>query len=182
MFLDLIRRRNPKLVEQAIALHQAGKLPANSYVIDLDAVEANARIIAEAARKHDLKVYAMTKQMGRNASFCRAAMRGGVGKAVAVDMECARATKRAGMGLGHLGHLVQVPRAEADAAAAMKPDYWTIFNLEKAGEAAAAARILARDHALLSRIDAECDLFSSGHVPGIPPASYVAIHDRYSAL
>src|ERR1700693_2108096 len=101
MFLDLIRRRNPKLVEQTIALHQAGKLPANSYVIDLDAVEANARVIAQAAQKHRLKVYAMTKQMGRNASFCRAAMRGGIGSAVAVDMECARATTRAGMALGH---------------------------------------------------------------------------------
>ena len=42
MFLDLIRRRNPALIEQAIALHQSGKLPANAYVIDLDAVEANA--------------------------------------------------------------------------------------------------------------------------------------------
>ena len=46
MFLDLVRRRNPRLIEQAIALHQAGKLPANAYVIDLDAVEDNARAIA----------------------------------------------------------------------------------------------------------------------------------------
>ena len=43
MFLDLILRRNPTLVEQAIALHQTGALPANCYVIDLDAVERNAR-------------------------------------------------------------------------------------------------------------------------------------------
>ena len=42
MFLELTLRRNPTLVEQAIALHQAGKIPANSYVIDLDAVERNA--------------------------------------------------------------------------------------------------------------------------------------------
>ena len=27
MFLDLIRRRNPSLIEQAIALHQAGEIP-----------------------------------------------------------------------------------------------------------------------------------------------------------
>ena len=39
MFLDVLRRRNPQLIEQAIALHQAGKLPANAYVIDLDSVE-----------------------------------------------------------------------------------------------------------------------------------------------
>src|ERR1700744_6308011 len=144
MFLDLIRRRNPALIEQAIALHQAGKLPANTYVIDLDAVEANARHIAGVAARHGLKTYAMTKQMGRNGSLCRAVMRGGIAKAVAVDMECARATHRAGMGLGHLGHLVQVPRAEADAAASLAPDYWTVFALEKTREAAAAAHRLGR--------------------------------------
>jgi predicted amino acid racemase len=182
MFLDLIRRRNPELVEQAIALHQAGKLPANSYVIDLDAVEANARVIAEAAQKHGLKVYAMTKQMGRNASFCRAAMRGGITSAVAVDMECARATTRAGMGLGHLGHLVQVARAEADAAAAMKPDHWTVFNMEKAREAAAAAKKLGRDQALLARIVAEGDSFYRGHEGGFAAADVVGIADRFDAM
>jgi len=182
MFLDLIRRRNPKLIEQAIALHQGGKLPANAYVIDLDAVEANARVISDAARKRGLKVYAMTKQMGRNASFCRAAMRGGIASAVAVDMECARATTRAGMGLGHLGHLVQVPRAEADAAAAMKPDYWTVFNLEKAGEAAAASKKAGRDQALLARIVAEGDRFYRGHEGGFPARDVVEIADRFDAL
>ena len=65
--------------------------------------------------------------------------RGGIEKAVTVDMEDARACYRAGLRIGHIGHLVQVPRAEADAAASLAPDYWTVFNLEKAEEAAAAA-------------------------------------------
>ena len=52
MFLESIRRRNPRLIEQAIALHQAGELPANAYVIDLDAVEVNARAIAAEAAKY----------------------------------------------------------------------------------------------------------------------------------
>ena len=182
MFLDLIRRRNPELVEQAIALHQAGALPANSYVIDLDAVEANARIIAASARKHGLEVYAMTKQMGRNASFCRAAMRGGIGKAVAVDMECARATHRAGMALGHIGHLVQVPRAEADAAASLKPDHWTVFSMEKAAEAAAAAAKRGDDQALLARIVAAGDRFYRGHEGGFSAGDVITVADRFDEL
>ena len=32
MFLDVLRRRNPSLIEHAIALHQSGKLPANAAV------------------------------------------------------------------------------------------------------------------------------------------------------
>ena len=51
-------------------------LPANTYVIDLDAVEGNARCIAERGARHGLKTFAMTKQMGRNGSFCRAVARG----------------------------------------------------------------------------------------------------------
>ena len=108
MFLDALVRRNPAFVSAAISLQQEGAIPAAAYVLDLDAVEHNAGLIAaEAARLH-LDVFAMTKQMGRNASFCRAAVRGGIASAVAVDMECAR-RDAAGMRLGHLGHLVQVP-------------------------------------------------------------------------
>ncbi len=50
----------------------AGKLPANTYAIDLDAVTANAATIAAAGEKAGLDVFAMTKQMGRNGDFLRA--------------------------------------------------------------------------------------------------------------
>ena len=42
MFLDLLQRRNGALVDAAMELHQAGELPANTFVLDLDAVTANA--------------------------------------------------------------------------------------------------------------------------------------------
>ena len=92
MFLDVIRRRNPRLIEAAIALHQSGQLPANTYVIDLDAVEDNARAISVKANSLGLTVMAMTKQMGRNESFCRAVMRGGIN---------AQRCGRSGMRVGH---------------------------------------------------------------------------------
>ena len=182
MFLDLIRRRNFQLVEQAIALHQAGKLPANSYVIDLDAVEDNARAIAGIAGKLGLKVFAMTKLMGPNSSFCQAFARGGIGKAVAVDMECARATHRAGLGLGHIGHLVQIPKYEASAAAKLSPDYWTVFNEEKAREAAAASEQLGRVQELLVRIHAGGDRFYRGHEGGFAAADVVQVADRLDQI
>jgi predicted amino acid racemase len=182
MFLDLLRRRNPRLIEAAIALHQAGRIPANAYVIDLDAVEANARLLADAGRKLGVEVLAMTKQMGRNGSFCRAILKGGIAKAVAVDMECARACTRAGLGLGHLGHLVQVPRAEADAGAALAPDYWTIFNEEKAAEAGAAAQRRGQTQKLLARIVAEADRFYRGHEGGFPADRIVQVADQLDGL
>ncbi len=174
MFLDVLRRRNPALIEQAIALHQAGRIPANSYVIDLDAVAANARAIAEAARPLGLKVFAMTKQMGRNGDFCASVRRGGIEAAVAVDMECARACHRAGLRIGHLGHLVQIPRAEADTAAGFAPEYWTVFDRDKARQASDAAARHGRRQALLARIQAPGDTFYTGHEGGFDADSELA--------
>src|SRR5262249_19653007 len=144
--------------------------PANCYVIDVDAVRANAGVLAREAARLGMKIFAMTKQMGRNSSLCRAVKAGGIDRAVAVDMDCARACRRAGLGIGHIGDLVQIPRAEAAAAASMAPDYWTVFNSEKAAEAGAAADRLGRRQDLLARIQAEGDVFYSGHEGGFAAA------------
>lgn len=183
MFLDLLTRRNPALIESAIQLHQAGKLPANCYVLDLDAVEENARIFSDAAQSLGVKAFAMTKQVGRHSGFCEAVMRGGIDRAVAVDMTCAVACNRAGLKVGHLGHLVQIPRGEAAlAASTIAPDYWTVFSDEKAGEAAAAAHRAGRDQALLARIQTDGDTFYRGHEGGFEAATVVDVADRMDAL
>jgi len=183
MFLDVLRRRNPAFIEAAIQLHRNGRIPANSYVIDLDAVEENSRLFKAEADRRNLKVFAMTKQVGRNSGFCRAAVRGGIDRSVAVDLACAVACKRAGMDVGHLGHLVQIPQHEADfAGAEIAPDYWTVFSDEKAGQAAAAARKAGRDQAMLARIQTEGDLFYRGHEGGFAADDIVAVADSINRL
>ncbi|MER8924050.1 MULTISPECIES: alanine racemase [unclassified Mesorhizobium] len=183
MFLEILRRRNPAFIESAIRLHQQGKLPANAYVLDLDTVEANARVLKSEANRNGLKIFAMTKQVGRSSSFCRAVMRGGIDRAVAVDMACARATHKAGMKLGHLGHLQQVAKFEAAAAAkTFKPDYWTVFNDTKAGEAATGAKAAGYVQDLLARIAAEGDIFYRGHEGGFNAADIIDVADRLDAV
>jgi predicted amino acid racemase len=183
MFLDILRRRNPKFVQAAMALHRDSKIPANSYVIDLDQVRANASTLKGEADRNGLKIFAMTKQVGRSSSFCKAVMGGGIEKSVAVDMACARGTHRAGMAVGHLGHLSQIARAEADAAAAtFRPDYWTVFNDTKAGEAASAAAKAGYVQNLLVRIKADGDTFYRGHEGGFDADDIVTVADRLNGL
>lgn len=182
MFLDVLRRRNGAFVDAAIALHQDGAIPAGSYVIDLDAVTRNARLMRDEADRLGLEVLAMTKQVGRGAPFARAVLAGGIDRAVAVDMQCARACHDAGLGVGHLGHLVQVARAQADEAAAMQPDNWTVFSHEKAAEAAAAAGRAGREQDLLARVVASGDTFYRGHEGGFDAADAVAVADAFDAL
>ncbi|MEK7668315.1 MAG: hypothetical protein AAB409_06675, partial [Gemmatimonadota bacterium] len=42
------------------------------------------------------------------------------------------------------GHLVQVPRSEAARIAALAPEVWTVFNLQKAREVSEAAGAVGR--------------------------------------
>ena len=183
MFLNTLCRRNPSFVEAAIALHQEGIVPANSYVLDLDAIEKNARIFSNEAKKYGLKTFAMTKQVGRHSDFCRAIMRGGITRAVAVDMACAIACDRSGLKTGHLGHLVQIPKNEAHYAAKhLKPDYWTVFSQKKANEAADASYSCGREQGLMARIQAEGDIFYRGHEGGFEVKDIINIAEFFDSL
>ncbi|MDQ3871490.1 MAG: YhfX family PLP-dependent enzyme, partial [Chloroflexota bacterium] len=139
MFLDVLCRRNPRLIEAAIGLHQARQIPTGSYVLDLDAMAANAAAFMAEATRLGLTVFGMTKQFARNPSAIEALASAGMDRFVAVDMADARRIHGTGHRVGHLGHLVQVPAAETDAAAAMGPEFWTVFSEEKAAQAALAS-------------------------------------------
>ena len=183
MFLDVLRRRNPDFILAAQALHQAGAIPANSYVLDLDAVTENARLLRAEGDRLGLKVFAMTKQVSRQTGFSRAVMEGGIDRAVAVDMACAVACHNAGLRIGHLGHLVQVPSAEAAMAARdLAPDYWTVFSDDKAAEAAAAAAATGREQVVLARVQTAGDTFYRGHEGGFPAEAAVEAARRIDAL
>ncbi len=182
MFLRSLLQHNPRFVEAAVGLHQAGRVPANSCVLDLDTIEANTALLCGRAHDLGLTVYAMTKQIGRAPGALGAMARGGADGFVAVDMACARPIARNGHRLGHLGHLVQVPRAEAAEAAGLEPDYWTVFSANKAAEAAAAARACGRSQRLLVRVFDPGDEFYSGHEGGVVLDDLPAMIDRIASL
>lgn len=181
MFLDAIARRNPKLIESAVALHQGGQLPANSYVIDVDAVGANGGIIAEEAHKNGLKAFAMAKQFGRNPVVLKAIQRAGIEGCVAVDMNCARPVAASGLKVSHLGHLVQVPRFETRAALNMHPEYWTVFSEEKA-QAISDALEPGETQRVLARIVAQGDTFYRGHEGGFDAEGILAVKARLEEM
>jgi predicted amino acid racemase len=182
MFLETLLRRNREFVDAAVALHRAGALPANTYVLDLDAVRSNAALLRAEADRLGLELFAMTKQVGRNPAFLGALRDAGVNSCVAVDMACARVVHWERMAIGHLGHLVQIPFAEAATAAAMAPANWTVFSEAKAHEAAAAALAIGREQDLLARIHAPQDTFYSGHEGGFAAADVHAVAEMLDGL
>lgn len=182
MFLQKLINRNSIFIKTVVQLHQDGQIPANSYVIDLDTVEANAEIIAIEGARLGLKVYPMTKQIGRNPIAFKALARAGLDSYVAVDMGCAGPIAAAGYNIGHIGHLVQIPKAETNTAASFTPYYWTVFNEEKAQAASVASSRLERSQELLARIHAPGDIFYMGHEGGFEAESIIEVADKLDAL
>ena len=174
MFLQKTIKRNPSLITTAVTLHQKGLIPANSYLIDLDTVKENAQLMKTKADRLGLKVFAMTKQIGRNPAVMHTLMEAGIDSAVCVDMADARRVHAAGMKIGHLGHLVQVPFAEIPAAVNMRPQYWTVYSLQKAKDISDAIPEGYTQNILL-RVYADGDTFYTGHEGGFPASEIPSV-------
>ncbi|MDD2958350.1 MAG: alanine racemase [Lachnospiraceae bacterium] len=165
MFLKKIMERNERLIDASVQLHQKLKIPANSYVLDVDTIAQNVKMMADICHENGMKLYPMTKQIGRNPVVIKAIKSVGADGCVCVDMADARRVHEAGMPIGHLGHLVQVPKAETMAAAAMEPEYWTVYSLEKA-KAISDAVPEGRIQKIMLRIYTDGDTYYTGHEGG----------------
>ncbi len=159
MFLDVTIRRNPALIQTAIELHQAGALPPNTYLIDLDTVVQNVRTLVKTAQGYNLKLYGMTKQQGRNPLLARMIVAAGLPHAVAVDFDGARILHAYGIPLGNIGHLTQIPDGAIAEALQMAPEVMTVFSVEKAKHIGSIADQLGKTQPVLMRIVGEPSAF-----------------------
>jgi predicted amino acid racemase len=182
MFLSNLVEQNPEFARAAIDLHQSGALPPDTYVIDLDMLAQNARLITDEAHRLGQEVVAMTKQFGRNPIALETLRANGVDSFVAVDLTDAQAIHRAGQPIGNVGHLVQIPRSRASEVAAMRPHNWTVLSDAKAAEAASAARELGESQALLARIFGEGDIEVETHAGGYSADTILEVAERLDAL
>ncbi|HEV7907650.1 MAG TPA: hypothetical protein VGP03_05890, partial [Pseudonocardiaceae bacterium] len=122
MFLDVTARRNPSLIRVAARLQQTGAIPANTYVIDLDTVRENAKAMAAEAERVGIRLYAMTKHYNRNPLVTHAVLQAGLHSTVAVDVQCVQTLRRFGLPVGHVGHLVQIPKHDLRFVLATNPE------------------------------------------------------------
>jgi predicted amino acid racemase len=170
MFLAAVRRRNPALVAAAARLHAEGRVPAGSYVVDVDTVAANARLVSDAARQLGMACWQMTKQFGRNPLVAAAAAANGIDGVVAVELAEARVLHEHGLRMGHIGHLVQVPRHELAEALSFSPEHLTVFGVDQAAAVGAAARAAGLVQHVLLRVVGPHDRFFEAQRGGVPLA------------
>lgn len=181
MFLNKILSRNEALIDAAVELHQKFLIPANAYVLDVDTIVENVKKMTELCHKNHMKIYPMTKQIGRNPVVIKALKEVGIDGCVCVDMADARRVHEAGMKVGHLGHLVQVPAGETEAAVAMKPEYWTVYSMEKA-KAISDLIPEGEEQKVMARIYKKGDVFYTGHEGGFPAEEIVEVAKRLDEM
>ncbi len=166
MFLKQLQARNPQLIAAALKLHREGKIQPDTYVLDLDTILANGRLIKAAADQYGLKLYLMTKQLGRNPLVAASLMKENFAGLVAVDYREALTLAAAGLKLGHVGHLVQVPTFLVPRVVACRPEYMTLYSLAKAVEVDNAARSQGLVQKILLRVLGPQDVLYPGQYGG----------------
>jgi predicted amino acid racemase len=181
MFVDALLRRNPKLIDAAFELHARGDIPPATFVIDLEVVERNALLLAEEAKAGGIDLYFMSKQIGRNPIVAER-IAATIPAAVAVELDEALTLARAGVRIGHIGHLVQIPSHFMEASLALEPEVMTVFSYEKAVQVAAAAKATGREQGLLLRVRGPGDFFYPGQDGGIAPADVPKVWERIGEL
>ena len=166
MFLEKTVERNKELVQAAFKLHKEGLILPDTYVIDLDTLVENARKIKEEADKYGVKLYFMTKQIGRNPVIAKEFMKLGYDGAVVVDFKEAEVMINNDIKIGHVGHLVQIPKALVEKVVKSKPDYITVYTIEKAKEINEACEKLGINQNIMLRVLGENDNLYSGQYGG----------------
>ncbi|CAG21155.1 YhfX family PLP-dependent enzyme [Photobacterium profundum] len=141
MFLTALKKQNPALIDTAADYLRKGRLLPDTYVIDVDQFKANANRIKAKADELGIKLYAMTKQIGRNPELARILVEEcqyqGI---VCVDFKEARQLAGAGIKIAHIGHLVQPPSGMVTSIVEnIQPEVITVYSLDKAREISAAA-------------------------------------------
>lgn len=176
MFLDTVLARNPALADAAAALHRDGRIPPDTYVVDRDAVEANARLLAERARCHGLSLWFVVKQLGRNPELI-AAVAHSLPAAAAIDAPEARALLAAGARPGNLGHLVQIPRRALPELLACRPEAVTVFDADNARAVSDEAARQGFVQDVLLRVESAPGAGFPGQEGGVPHGGIGAFAD-----
>lgn len=152
MFIDILKEKNPKLIEVAIGLHQRGEILPDTYVLDVDAILDNAKKLYKLAKENGIQLYAMTKQIGRVPYLAKKFIELGFAGIVTVDFKETLIMIDNDIKLGNVGHLVQIPSAFVEKVVANNPEIITVYSLDKIKEIDRVAKKLGKTQDIMLRI------------------------------
>lgn len=167
MFLNVTKRRNSELIKTGVKLHQAGEIPPNTYIIDVDILRENVRKLVQTADQATMKLYLMSKQLGRFPEIAKIIVEEGITEAVAVDFDEGKLLADHGIAIGNIGHLVQPGKHQWEEVLSWNPEVVTIFSHERAKQLSYAAERLGVNQDIILKVYDEKDMQYPGQEGGI---------------
>ena len=182
MFLEKLRHNNPQLIQASLDLLNKGLILPDTYVLDYDAIIDNAKNMKKIADENNIKLFYMLKQIGRNPIIAKALDNIGFDGCVAVDYKEALIMKENGCKLGHVGHLVQIPKHAMESLLKAKPEYITVYSYERIEQINEVCKKLNQKQKIVLRIvDEDSDLYA-GQVGGFSSDELTELVNKISKL
>lgn len=167
MFIDVLKRRNPELIRHSVDLHAQGLLEPDTFVIDMDVLRANAKMILDKSQELSIDLFFMMKQLGRNPLIATELVDMGYKGAVVVDWREAQVMMDANVPLCNVGHLVQTPKHQLRTLMDYGTEFFTVYSIEKLREINDVAKEIGITQKVLIKVSGENDIFYSGQESGI---------------
>lgn len=130
MFLKQLIKNNKKFVDVVLDFHKKGYILPDTYCIDLDTFLENSIKIYESAKKNNITLYYMLKQVGRNPYLAKRLEEVGYSGAVCVDFKDVEIMMKNGLKIGNAGHLVQIPHSMLEKLIDYGVEIITVYSLE----------------------------------------------------
>ncbi|NYV27837.1 alanine racemase [Streptobacillus felis] len=152
MFLNRLLKDNKEFVDVALSEYSKGEILPDSYLIDLDTLMENAKKILNEAKKHNIKLYYMLKQIGRNPYIAKKLEELGYSGSVCVDFKEVEVMMENGLKLGNVGHLVQIPKNFLEKVISYGCDIITVYSIEMIEEISKISKKLGKVQDIMLRV------------------------------
>lgn len=167
MFLEKTLEKNLGFVLNTASLHQKGEIAPDSYVIDVNTFEYNAKVMIEKAKQKNIRLFFMLKQVGRNPYLAKKLVDLGYSGAVVVDFKEAEIMMKNHIPIGNVGHLVQPPKCYLEKLIQYGCEVFTVFSLEKCREINEICAKLSQKQKVIIKVYQDEDIFYSMQEGGV---------------
>lgn len=182
MFLNKLIENNKALFDYAFTASSSGLFLPDTYILDLDTIVDNGKKMVAEAKKYNLKLYFMLKQIGRNPLVAKKLMEVGFDGCVAVDYKEALLMVENNIPLSNVGHLEQVPCNALKKIISSKPELITVYTKEKIKEINEVASSLGLVANIMLRVTDKDAYIYSGQEMGIDPSDVESYIDLIESL
>lgn len=152
LFLKRLLDTNKSFVDTSLDLYKKGLILPDSYCIDVDMFLENAKNILNEAKKYNINLFYMLKQVGRNPYLAKKLEDLGYKGAVCVDFKEVEVMMKNNLKLCNIGHLVQIPKNMLSRVIEYGVEIITVYSYDMIKEISNIALSLNKTQDIMLRI------------------------------